>query len=41
MSVDCNVIFENNPEKIYFSGQTVKAIAIINIHQQLKVKSTY
>lgn len=39
MDADCDIRFENCPDKIVYSGQEVAGIVDINVYNEFRVKS--
>jgi hypothetical protein len=39
MSLNCEIRFENNPEKIYYAGQDVSGVVICTVVGAYKVRS--
>lgn len=39
MGVDCEIKFDNNPQKEFYSGQSVSGVVEINVHNQFKIRS--
>jgi hypothetical protein len=39
MPTRCNIVFDNNPDRIYYAGQTLSGTATVDVREEFKVRS--
>jgi hypothetical protein len=41
MSISCRFDFDNNPDRIYYGGQTLSGTATVDVREEFKVRSKF
>ncbi len=39
MRISCDIVFDNNPDRIYYGGQTLSGTATVDVREEFKVRS--
>jgi hypothetical protein len=39
MRISCDIVFDNNPDRMYYGGQTLSGTATVDVKEEFKVRS--